>query len=66
MTDYSTDEYVKNLEKLVKTLTVKLNIGIIGLNEIISEGSYNHNIAEKTLGAIKDCDEKLPQESENE
>lgn len=66
MTDYSADEYVKNLEKLVKTLTVKLNIGIIGLNEIISEGSYNHNIAEKTLEAIKDCDEKLPQESENE
>ena len=53
----------KELEILVK----KLDIAIVGLNAIISEGSDNLNIAEKTLNAIDDSNKKLPQEeSENE
>ena len=53
----------KELEILVK----KLDIAIVGLNAIISEGSDNLKIAEKTLNAIDDSNKKLPQEeSENE
>tara|TARA_R100000808_G_C2105049_1_gene120932 strand:+ start:171 stop:338 length:168 start_codon:yes stop_codon:yes gene_type:complete len=46
-----------------KSLTAqKLDIAIVGLKAIISEGSDNLNIAEKTLQAIIDCEKQLPQE----
>ena len=49
------------LGKEIELLVKKLDIAIVGLEAIISEGSDNLNIAEKTIKAIKDCDEELPQ-----
>lgn len=48
------------LGKQKELLIKKLNIAIVGLEAIISEGSDNLNIAEKTIQAIKDCDIELP------
>ena len=45
----------------LQSLVKKLDVAIVGLKAIISEGSDNLNIAEKTIKAIKDCDEELPQ-----
>ena len=57
----------QQLEKELEIKDKKLDIAIVGLNAIISEGSDNLNIAEKTLNAIDDSNKKLPQEeSENE
>tara|TARA_Y100001963_G_C6703420_1_gene410663 strand:+ start:435 stop:626 length:192 start_codon:yes stop_codon:yes gene_type:complete len=39
----------------LELLTKKLNIAIVGLKAIISEGSDNLNIAEKTLQEIDNC-----------
>ena len=45
----------------------KLAIAIEGLEAIISEGSDNLRIAEKTLEAMNDCNKENPQDrSENE
>ena len=45
----------------------KLAIAIEGLEAIISEGSDNLRIAEKTLEAMNDCNRENPQDkSENE
>ena len=49
------------LGKEIELLVKKLDIAIVGLAAIISEGSDNLNIAEKTIKAIEDCDEELPQ-----
>ena len=49
------------LGKEIELLVKKLDIAIVGLEAIISEGSDNLNIAEKTIKAIEDCDEELPQ-----
>ena len=49
------------LGKEIELLVKKLDIAIVGLEAIISEGSDNLNIAEKTIKAMKDCDEELPQ-----
>ena len=57
----------QQLGKEIESLAKKLDIAIVGLNAIISEGSDNLKIAEKTLNAIDDSNKKLPQEeSENE
>ena len=45
----------------LEIITKQLDIAIVGLKAIISEGSDNLNIAEKTIKAMKDCDEELPQ-----
>ena len=50
--------------KQIEILTKKLNIGIVGLNAIISEGSDSLHIAEKTLKAMEETEEDSPQESE--
>jgi len=39
----------------ITLLIKKLNVAIEGLNAIISEGSDNLNIAEKTLKEIENC-----------
>jgi len=54
----------QHLGKQIEILTEKLNIGIVGLKAIISEGSDNLNIAEKTLKAMEDCGKDSPQESD--
>ena len=61
MNDFFEDKYDKDLENRIAILIKKLNIAIVGLEAIISEGSDNLNIAEKTIKAIEDCDEELPQ-----
>ena len=48
------------LGKQIQLLIKKLDIAIVGLEAIISEGSDNLNIAEKTIQAIEDCDIELP------
>ena len=48
------------LGKQIELLIKKLDIAIVGLEAIISEGSDNLNIAEKTIQAIEDCDIELP------
>jgi|10_taG_2_1085330.scaffolds.fasta_scaffold398065_1 hypothetical protein len=45
-----------------KLLVTKLDVAIAGLEAIISEGSDNLRIAEKTLDAINDCEKQFPQE----
>ena len=56
-----------SLGKENELLTTKLAIAIEGLEAIISEGSDNLKIAEKTLEAMNDCNRKNPQDkSENE
>ena len=45
-----------------RSLSMKLEVAIAGLEAIISEGSDNLRIAEKTLKAINDCDKQIPQE----
>ena len=47
------------LGNVVELLTRKLQVAKEGLNAIISEGSDNLNIAEKTLKEIENC--TLPQ-----
>ena len=49
------------LYKENKSLSKKLAIAIEGLNALISSGVMS-DITQKTLQAIKDCDEDLPQE----
>ena len=44
------------LGKEIELLVKKLDIAIVGLEAIISEGSDNLNIAEKTMQAIEDVD----------
>ena len=61
------DDLIKinhHLGKQIEILTKKLNIGIVGLNAIISEGSDSLHIAEKTLKAIDEVEEGSPQEPE--
>ena len=53
-----------HLGRQIEILTKKLDIGIIGLNAIISDGSDNLHIAEKTLRAIEEVEEGSPQEPE--
>ena len=53
-----------HLGSQIEILTKKLDIGIIGLNAIISDGSDNLHIAEKTLKAIEEVEEGSPQEPE--
>ena len=56
-----------SLGKENELLTTKLAIAIEGLEAIISEGSDNLKIAEKTLEAMNDCNRDIPQDnSENE
>ena len=43
------------LGDMVTLATKKLDVAIEGLNAIISEGSDNLNIAEKTLKEIENC-----------
>jgi len=43
------------LGNMVTLATKKLEVAIEGLNAIISEGSDNLNIAEKTLKEIENC-----------
>ena len=43
------------LGKQVELLAKKLDVAIVGLNAIISEGSDNLNIAEKTIQEINSC-----------
>ena len=49
------------LYKENKNLSKKLAIAIEGLNALVSSGVMS-DITQKTLQAIKDCDEDLPQE----
>ena len=61
------DDLIKinhHLGKQIEILTKKLNIGIVGLNAIISEGSDSLHIAEKTLKAMEETEEDSRQESE--
>ena len=50
--------------KQIEILTKKLDIGIKGLNVIISDGSDNLHIAKNTLKAIEEVEEGSPQEPE--
>ena len=56
MNDFFEDKYIKDLESRINILIKKLDIAIVGLEAIISEGSDNLNIAEKTMQAIEDVD----------
>ena len=58
MNDFFKDKYVKDLEEYINILERQKDIAIIGLEVIISEGSDNLHIAEKTLEEIKECDSK--------
>ena len=49
------------LGKQIEVLERKLSIAIVGLSAIISEGSDNLKIAEKTIQEIKNCE--LPQDN---
>ena len=54
------DEFIKinhTLGKQLEVITKKLDIAIVGLKAIISEGSDNLKIAEKTLQEIKNYTE---------
>ena len=54
------DEFIKinhTLGKQLEVITKKLDIAIVGLEAIISEGSDNLKIAEKTLQEIKNYTE---------
>ena len=50
------------LGKQIRLYSMKLAIAIEGLEAIISDGSDNLKIAEKTLEAMQDCDKQFPQE----
>ena len=51
------------LGKQIELLEKKLSIAIVGLNAIISEGSDNLKIAEKTIQEIENSSIKLPQDN---
>ena len=56
-----------SLGKENELLATKLAIAIEGLEAIISEGSDNLKIAEKTLEAMNDCNKEIPRDNpENE
>ena len=60
----NSDDFIRinhTLGKQLELLEKKLSIAIVGLNAIISEGSDNLNIAEKTIQEIKNCE--LPQDN---
>lgn len=52
-----------SLGKENELIAKKLAIAIEGLEVIISEGSDNLRIAEKTLTAMNDCNKEIPQDN---
>ena len=52
-----------SLGKENELIAKKLAIAIEGLEVIISEGSDNLRIAEKTLTAMNDCNKEFPQDN---